>query len=107
MDGIKKIQENIRKNPKNANSYFVTFAVKPNAHKNVISEDFGGDLRIEVNAPPQKGKANRAIIKLLSKKLQISSSVVQIVQGATATTKIFQLAIENTDIEDLRKKLLA
>ena len=107
MGGKETTNHNIRKDPKNRNSYFVTFAVKPNAHKNAISEDFGGSLRIEVNAPPQKGKANRALIKLISKKLQISSSAVQIVQGATSTTKIFQIAIENTDIEDLRKKFLA
>ena len=47
---------------------------------------------MHVAAPPMKGKANREIIKWLSKKLQTSSSNVQVIAGLHSTMKTIEIA---------------
>jgi hypothetical protein len=105
--GKKNNLSNIRANPNHENSYFIELTVKPNARTNQIFEEFGGDLRIDITDPPQKGKANKAIIKFLGKKLKISTSSIRLVKGHTSSTKIFLIEIENTKLVDLREKLLS
>lgn len=64
----------------------------PNASHNQItglSEDAAGNwrLNVRVTAVPQKGKANLALLKLLSKSLNIRRSDIQIVRGETERNK--------------------
>lgn len=66
----------------------VTLAVRltPNAKRDAldrISEDAGGgaQLRISVTAIPEKGKANAALAKLLSKKLRLPKSSIRLIAG--------------------------
>ena len=103
----KNERPNIRINPNHEQSYFIELAVKPSARKNQVYEDFGGDLRIEITEPPQKGKANKAIIKYLSKKLNIPTNAILLVKGHTSSMKIFQIKVEATDALNLRQKLLS
>jgi uncharacterized protein len=49
-------------------------------------------LRVKVTAVPEDGKANTALIKLLSQKLHISKSRISLVRGGTSRMK--QLEIE-------------
>ncbi len=44
-------------------------------------------IKIRVTAPPEKGKANEAIIKLLAKKLGLKKSAFQIISGETSQNK--------------------
>jgi uncharacterized protein (TIGR00251 family) len=44
-------------------------------------------LRVKVTAVPEEGKANEALIKLLSKTLHVSKSRVRLVRGSTSRIK--------------------
>lgn len=64
----------------------------PGAKKNAISGfDPQGVLKIKVTAKPVEGKANEALIALLSKTLKISKSAIQIKQGLTSKNKWVQI----------------
>lgn len=73
--------------------------VKTKASKNKI-EDMGDYLLVSIKAVPIKGKANKEIIKLLSKQFDIRSADIQIVSGMTAKLKIIE--IKNVKLEDLK-----
>lgn len=62
----------------------------------------GQMLKIKVAAPPEKGKANKAIIELLAKKLNLKKSDIQIQSGQTSSIKqIFFQGIRLHDMEVL------
>jgi len=69
-----------------------------------IETDAEGDayLKARVSAVPENGKANKALIALLSKKLRVAKSAISFISGETARKKI--LRIEG-DPEDLKAKL--
>ena len=48
--------------------------VKPGARRNEIQGPHGGALKLSVTAPPEKGKANRAVLDLLSNALGVPAS---------------------------------
>ena len=62
-------------------------------------------LCIEINSPPIKGKANLAIIKLLSKTLNIPKSKIRLIKGHTSQKKTFYIHIPNLKIQEIYKKL--
>ncbi|MBX5169413.1 MULTISPECIES: DUF167 domain-containing protein [unclassified Rhizobium] len=59
-------------------------------------------LKARVTAVPEKGKANKALIRLVAGSLRIPQTSVSLISGDTARKKI--LRIEG-DPEDLAKKL--
>lgn len=50
-----------------------------------------GQLRVRVTAPPEDGKANKAVQKLLAKALGVAPSRLTLTRGATARDKLFRL----------------
>jgi hypothetical protein len=60
---------------------------KPGSRVNELAGFHDGCLRVRITAAPEKGKANKAIIALLSKKLKISKSSLQIISGETSSRK--------------------
>jgi len=79
----------------------VTFKVKvqPGAAKNEIIGVQGDVLKIKINAPPVKGKANKALIDFLAKKLGIKRSQVEILGGHTSRVKKIKMGGEGGKIE--------
>ncbi|WP_417587580.1 DUF167 domain-containing protein [Pararhodobacter oceanensis] len=61
----------------------------PKARRNAIEE--GDPLRIWVTAPPDNGRANEAIRKLLAKALGIAPSRLTLLRGQTSRDKQFQV----------------
>lgn len=66
-----------------------------------VVEDAGGlaCLRVTVTAPPEGGKANAALIKLLSRTLRLAKSRIIIASGETSRNKM--LMLEVTDPAEL------
>ena len=64
--------------------------VTPKASRNVVEEVAGG-LRVWVTVAPEDGKANAAVVKLLSTALGLSKSRLTFTQGATARDKVFRV----------------
>ena len=46
-----------------------------------------GVLPVKVVAPPVDGKANKALCRLLAKRLGVAASEVEVIRGASARTK--------------------
>lgn len=65
----------------------VSLKVQPNAKRNTIIGEHGNKLKLSVTAVPENGKANKAVVVLLSKELGIKASNIQIVSGFTSRDK--------------------
>lgn len=62
----------------------------PNAKKNKIIEE-DGVIKIYITAQPEKGKANKALIKFLAKYYNIPKSSIKINKGETNTLKQIEI----------------
>lgn len=59
----------------------------PKSSKNEIIKEEGSAVKIKVTSPPVEGKANKAVIELLSKKLNVPKKNVVIVSGEKSRNK--------------------
>jgi len=50
-----------------------------------------GSLKIKVDAPPQKGKANRRLLEILAGYYDVPKSTVKIIHGHTAPVKLIEI----------------
>jgi uncharacterized protein YggU (UPF0235/DUF167 family) len=48
-------------------------------------------LKVKVRTVPEKGKANKALINLLSKELKVTKSNIQILRGLTSSIKLLKV----------------
>jgi uncharacterized protein len=55
-------------------------------------------LKVSVTTVPEDGKANAALIKLLSKEWRIPKSTITVVQGATDRRKVLHITGEPGDL---------
>lgn len=81
------------------NSVLLNIRLTPNARQegvgNVLFDDKGvAWLKASVRAVPENGKANKALIAFLAKRLKLPKSTIEIISGHQARTK--KLSIENT-----------
>ena len=73
--------------------------VKPGASRSRLVAAHGGALKLEVNAPPEKGKANRELVKLLARELKLSRTDIEITAGTTSQDKtVLITGLEPTDL---------
>ncbi len=77
--------------------------VSPGASKAKFLGEHGGALKLSVNAPPEKGKANSALLKLLAKALGVQRNQLAIISGETRKTK--RILLKDKDIDQTRKLL--
>jgi uncharacterized protein (TIGR00251 family) len=62
-----------------------------------------GMVKVKVSAAPEKGKANKCLLKFLSKQLDVKRNAISIISGQTSPVKHVQVLGISADI--LRKKL--
>jgi uncharacterized protein len=82
----------------------ISVQVHPGAKRNEVLRFEAGVWHIKVAAPPVEGKANEALIKFLSKALDVPKSRISLEKGATSRHKI--IAIEGLSEEQIRSLLL-
>lgn len=75
----------------------IAIRLTPKASRNrigPISRDATGAaaFKAQVTAPPEDGKANAALVKLVAKKLSVAKSRISIAIGATSRRKILLVA---------------
>jgi uncharacterized protein (TIGR00251 family) len=63
--------------------------VNPRAKHNVVTGVSNGSLLVRTTAPPADGKANKAVISMLAKYLDVAPSRISLVRGASARDKLF------------------
>ena len=72
--------------------------VLPRSSKNEVCGLENDVLKVKLTAPPVEGKANRALIALLSDKLRIPKSCIHITSGKSARTKTIQIQGHHPDV---------
>ena len=73
-----------------------------------LVEDAAGMVRLKarVRAVPENGKANRAIEKLIAKRLKIAKSTVSVVSGETSRNKTIRIDGETDDLVTALESLI-
>jgi uncharacterized protein len=78
-------------------------AVTPGARRDEVIGWAADELRIRLRAPPEGGRANQALRRLLAEKLDIPPSAVEIAAGATSRRK--RLRIAGVPEQEVRRRL--
>ncbi len=65
--------------------------VVPGSSRDVIVGWLGSALKIKVQAPPEKGKANAAVIALLAAQLGLETSAIEVISGHTSPAKVLEI----------------
>ena len=66
--------------------------VSPGSRRSEIVGRYGDGWKVRVAAPPEGGRANEAVVELLSERLRIPRRSISIVSGHTAREKIVRMA---------------
>ncbi len=76
-----------------ADGRIFTVRVTPRAARNkvMIDPDGRADLRVLVTTVPEGGKANAAVVKLLSRALGVPKSRIALVRGGSGRDKQFRV----------------
>ncbi len=72
-------------------SVLIRVKAVPGASRDEIAGVLGDRLKIRVNAPPEGGKANKAIVKLLADALGIKTADVVLESGASSAQKVVRI----------------
>ena len=83
----------------------VVFVAKivPGGSRTGVCGLLNGMLKIKISAAPEKGKANRALVGFLAKKLGVKKKAVSIISGQSNPVK--QVQVLGISTETLLKKL--
>jgi uncharacterized protein len=80
---------------------------QPGARKAGILGEHAGALKVAVTAPPEDGRANKALAELLAKALNLKRSQVKLLSGEANREKRFLLAgVSKRDLYALVAALL-
>ncbi len=65
--------------------------VKPRSSRAAVVGERGGRLLVQVTAPPEAGRANEAVCRLLARKLKVAAGRVGVVSGQRARDKLVRI----------------
>lgn len=74
----------------------------PGARRDEVAGWLGDRLKIRISAPPEGGRANSAIVRLLATELGLKAGAVEIVRGPAAAEKT--VLITGTTLEAILAK---
>ena len=77
--------------------------LQPRAGADEIVGEREGLLVVRVRAPPERGRANDALCRLIAKRLRIAPGRVELVRGARSRQKLVR--VEGVDIDAARHAL--
>jgi uncharacterized protein (TIGR00251 family) len=72
--------------------------VKPGGRRNAVVGPHGGALKVTVAAAPERGKANRAVIELLARALDLPASAIEILSGETSPDKTVLVRLSPAEV---------
>jgi uncharacterized protein len=71
----------------------ISLKVITRAKKEGIEKISENSYRMKVSPPPEKGKANKRVIELLSEEFDIKKQDIRIVSGKTSSRKIIEIGL--------------
>jgi len=77
--------------------------VLPRTSKNQIVGMDGGVFKVKLTAPPVEGKANKALVQFLAKKLGLPKRGIEIVSGERSREK--SIRINGLSVEEVTGRL--
>ena len=75
----------------------------PRSSRNRIVGEYNGALKVQLNAPPVEGEANRALVRFLANELGLKRSQVELVSGFKNKNK--RLAVSGVGPDELTAKI--
>lgn len=79
----------------------LTVKVVPGSSRTEIAGIYDDMLKIKIAAPPEKGKANKALLEFLAKQLGMRKNALHITSGQTSVIK--QVWLEGATEKDVEK----
>jgi uncharacterized protein (TIGR00251 family) len=61
--------------------------VRPGAPRTEVVGEHAGAVKVTVKAPPEKGKANEALVRFLAEALAVDRRALEVVSGETSREK--------------------
>lgn len=77
--------------------------VVPGASFSQVCGWLGDALKVRVAAPPEKGKANKAVESIVAETLALSPDSVRIVSGKTSPQKVME--IDGLSLQEIRERI--
>ncbi|HEY3175514.1 MAG TPA: DUF167 domain-containing protein [Candidatus Polarisedimenticolia bacterium] len=77
--------------------------VRPGSKQDTLIGPYAGSLKMTVVAPPEKGKANDAVARVMAGALNLATSRVRVVAGFTDKNKV--VFVEGCGAEEVRRRL--
>lgn len=77
--------------------------MSPGSSRSVIRGLHGDALKVFVQSPPDKGKANKEVLKLFGAALGVKPSSLRVLSGATSRDKV--LLVPGIDVTTVQAKL--
>jgi uncharacterized protein len=79
----------------------ITVRLRPRGSRDELLGMRDGVLQAKVTAPPVDGKANRALCKLIAKRVGVAPSRVSVVRGAKSREKVVHVeGIDSTTLSE-------
>lgn len=81
---------------------------QPGARKNAVVGEQAGSLKVAVTAPPEDGRANKALLDVLRMALGVKRSQIELLSGQTTREKKFLLrGVSRAEMETRLAELVA
>jgi len=74
-------------------SLIIEIKVQPSSGRSVLRLDKKGCLKAYLKSPPEEGKANAELLKLIARELSCPQGSVRLIAGATFRTKRIELIL--------------
>jgi uncharacterized protein len=65
--------------------------VKPSAKEEKIEKIDDINFKVQVKEPPEKGKANKAVVRVIAEYFKVAPSCVSLISGFSSRRKIFEI----------------
>lgn len=69
----------------------INIHVTPRSSRNELTKISDATFKAKVTAVPEKGKANEAVVELLSEHFEIAKSKIRLKAGASSREKLFEI----------------
>ena len=76
----------------------VNVKVVPGSSRDRVAGRYGDGIKVQVSAPPEGGKANKAVVEVIASALGLKSQQVQIIKGHAQPRKVVEIVgVEQDD----------